>query len=457
MNTTTKELTKLTPASDALFKRASIYMKGGACAPGRIHGTLKRPLYLKRANGSRIYDVDENEYLDFHNSAGGAFFGHNHPRLRSAVQRAMEEGLFMNFDTPHHAELAELLCTSVPSAEQVRFSNTGTEATLGAIRLARGYTGKDLIIHFEGHFHGMHEGAFYNHGKIGNIDDLGEVQTLADSAGFTEAFRSQVITVENNNIDAFASALKKYSGRVAGAIMEPISFNCGCMPSKKEYLQEVRRLCTEQGIVLIFDEVLSGFRMTLGGAQEYYGVVPDLTALAKALAGGFPLAALVGKKSIMDQLTPNGKVVMSGTYTAALLPVLASIESLKMLREESFYGSLNTLSYRFYDEFNALFREFGIPGHVRGIGARFATYFGIENEEDDFHFRRISEHFNNKLYTAFVEKSLERGIYFHAGGWSAGGAAHPVHAGITSAHTSADLDQALGEFRNIFKELAAAV
>ncbi len=397
-------------------------MKGGACAPGRIHGSIGRPLYLKRASGARLYDVDGNEYIDFHNSAGGAFFGHNHPRLRSAVERSVAEGFFMNFDTAHHAELAELICSSVPSAEQVRFSNTGTEATLGAIRLARGYTGRDLIIHFEGHFHGMHEGAFYNHGSIGKIDEAGEVETIPDSAGFTEAFRKQVV----------------------------------CMPPREGFLQEVRRLCTEQGIVLIFDEVLSGFRMRLGGAQEHYGVTPDLTTLAKALAGGFPLAAVVGKKAIMDALTPGGKVVMSGTYTAAVMPVMASIECLKMMREKEFYESLNALSYKFYDEFNALFKEFGVPGHVKGVGPRFATYFGIEDEEDDYNLRTISAKFDNDLYAEFVKKSLERGIYFHAGGWSAGGAAHPVHAGITAAHTSADLDQALGIFRKIFRELGEA-
>src|ERR1700732_2101047 len=150
MTTQTAEAAKVTPAADSLYATASKYMKGGACAPGRIHGSIGRPLYLKRASGARLYDVDGNEYIDFHNSAGGAFFGHNHPRLRSAVERSVEEGFFMNFDTPHHAELAELICSSVPSAEQVRFSNTGTEATLGAIRLARGYTGRDLIIHSRG-------------------------------------------------------------------------------------------------------------------------------------------------------------------------------------------------------------------------------------------------------------------------------------------------------------------
>src|SRR5260370_22208158 len=259
MTTQITEAAKVTPAADSLYARASKYMKGGACAPGRIHGSIGRPLYLKRASGARLYDVDGNEYIDFHNSAGGAFFGHNHPRLRSAVERSVAEGFFMNFDTAHHAELAELICSSVPSAEQVRFSNTGTEATLGAIRLARGYTARDLIIHFEGHFHGMHEGAFYNHGRIGKIDEAGEVETIPDSAGFTEAFRKQVVVVENNNVKALQYALEKYKGRVGAVIMEPICYNCSSMPPREAFLQAVRRLSTEPELVLLFPTLLSAF------------------------------------------------------------------------------------------------------------------------------------------------------------------------------------------------------
>jgi glutamate-1-semialdehyde 2,1-aminomutase len=442
--------------AEALQKRASTYLKGGACAPGRIHGTLGRALYLAKADGPYLHDIDGNRFTDYHNSAGAAFFGHNHPRLKQAVERSLELGFFMNFDTEYHHELAQLLCDSVPSAEKVRLSNTGTEATLGAIRLARGYTGRDKIVRVEGHFHGMHEAAFYNHGKLGLMDSFGEVTAVPDSAGFPEADRAQIIVIEHNNAGALNRVLEKYRGEIAAVIMEPISFNCGCMLCRKEFLQQVRTRCTEEGVVLIFDEVLSGFRMTLGGAQEYYGVIPDLTALAKALAGGFPLAALVGKEEIMDTLTPRGKVVMSGTYTGALMPVLVAIECLKMMREDGFYERLLSRAQYFCDRLNDLFKEFEIAGHVRGVGSRFATYFGIEDPEIDYDFRKIARSFNEKLYQAFVQRSLAQGLYFHAGGWASGGVALPVHAGITTSHTVEVIEETLAKLRQVFHALADA-
>jgi glutamate-1-semialdehyde 2,1-aminomutase len=398
--------------------------------------------------------MDGNRYIDFHNSAGAAFFGHNNPRLKAAIERSLELGFFMNFDTEHHLELARLLNQSVPSAEQIRLSNTGTEVTLGAIRLARGFTGRSKILRIEGHFHGMHEVAFYNHGKLGKLNEIGEIEAIPDSGGFPESCRSEIIVVRNNDATAFANVVAKYSGEIAAVILEPLCYNCGCMPSRKEVLQKIREICTREHIVLIFDEVLSGFRMMLGGAQEYYAVKPDLTALAKAMAGGFPVAALVGKRDIMDTLTPGGTVVMSGTYTGALMPVLVSIECLKMMREPTFYRTLNEKAESFYRRFNDLFTEFEIPGHVRGIGARFATYFGIKDEQDDYDFRRIAAQFDNKLYQSFIARSLERGLYFHAGGWAGDGVSVPVHSGITTAHSAEVLDEALAILREVFKDLA---
>lgn len=440
--------------SAKLHELASHYMKGGACAPGRIHGVLGRPLYVERADGPYLFDVDGNRYLDFNLSAGAAFFGYNHPRHREAIERSLELGFFMNYDSEYHYQLAELICESVPSAESVRLSNTGTEATLGAIRLARGATGRDKILHFEGHFHGMHESAFFNHGRLGKVSGHGFVETLPDSAGFPRVLSDQVITVEHNNLEAFDEALEQHRGELAAVIMEPVSYNCGCMPSHQHFLEHIRKACTEQGIVLIFDEVLSGFRMGLGGAQEHYGVTPDLTTLAKALGGGFPVAALVGRKDVMDFLTPGGSVVMSGTYTGALMPVIGAIESLKMMREVGFYDRLNHVAEGLYGGLNALFKEFEIPGHVRGIGARFAIFFGVENEDDDFDFRKLTGAFDPTLFRAFVEESLKRGLHFHYGGWSSGGVALPTHSGISSVHSEEQIAESLEAFREVFGVLA---
>jgi len=437
----------------SLYDEAGKYMVGGVSAAGRFHGVLGRPLFLESAEGSRLYDIDGNEYVDFYNSAGAAFFGYNHPRLRGAVERALEGGFFMNFETEHHSTLAKMLCDVIPSAESVRLSNTGTEVTMAAIRVARAYTGKDKILKFEGHFHGMHECIFYNHGKLGKIDEYGEIETVPDSDGFPGVFRESVVVVEFNNPAAIRHAFKKYKGQIAGVIMEPISFNCGCMPARKEFLEEVRHLCNQEGAVLIFDEVLSGFRMCIGGAQEWYGVTPDLTTLAKALGGGFPIAALVGKQEVMSALNPRGRAIVSGTYTGALMPVLVAIECLKMMMEPGFYERLNTQAGRLYSGLAELFRRYRIPGHVRGIGARFALFFGVDDPNIDYKFRDIVQCYDVSLYKRFVELALKQGLYFHFGGWALGGVATPEHCGITAAHSAQDIDLALEKFEKVFAQL----
>ncbi|MBW2121019.1 MAG: aminotransferase class III-fold pyridoxal phosphate-dependent enzyme [Deltaproteobacteria bacterium] len=258
--------------SSELFQKAEKCLIKGTSAAGRFHGVLGRPVYLEKADGSHLFDIDGREYIDYNSSAGAAFFGYNHPRLREAVERSLEMGFFMNFESEYHQELAQMLCDVIPSAEKVRLSNTGTEVTMGAIRLARAYTGRERIIKFEGHFHGMHECIFYNHGALGRKDEYGQIEPLPDSGGFPECFADPLIVLEANNIGAVEHAVKKYRGEIAAIIMEPISYNCGCMPAKREYLEGVREISRAEGIVLIFDEVLSGCRMSIGGAQEHYGV-----------------------------------------------------------------------------------------------------------------------------------------------------------------------------------------
>ena len=439
--------------AEEVFRRAQRSYLYGTSAAGRYHPALGMPLYLERADGAHLYDVDGKEYIDFNTSAGAAMFGYNHPRLRKAVDRSLELGFFMNFESEFHYRLADRICEVVPSGEKVRLSNTGTEVTMGAVRLARAFTGRDRIVHFEGHFHGMSELVFYNHGSLGEMDRYGEVTPVPDSAGFAASFAEPMIVVEFNRIEALEHVVRKYRGEIAAVILEAISFNCGCLPAYPEYLKQVREICDREEIVLIFDEVLSGFRPGIGGAQQYYGVTPDLTTIAKALGGGFPIAALVGKKEVMEKLNPGAPTVMSGTYTGALMPVLAAIECLDIMQETGFYERLNGLSNRLYDGLNQLFRRYRVPGHVRGIGNRFATYFGIEDEQDDYHFRRIIRRFDAKLYNLFIRRVLENNLYFHVSGWAGGDVALPTHCGISSAHTEADIDAALDRMEAVFREL----
>jgi glutamate-1-semialdehyde 2,1-aminomutase len=432
-----------------LFKRAKKYLIGGATAGGRFHATFGQPFYIKRASGSRLYDVDGKEYIDYHGSSGATFFGYKHPRLRKAVEKAMEMGYFCNFETEDHSKLAELLCDIFPSAEKVRLANSGSETTLGAIRLARSYTGKDKIIKFEGHFHGMHELIYFNHSYVGNIDEYGEVETLPDSKGIPVAFQNLVKVVRYNDIDAVKHVVEKYKGGIAAIILEPISYNCGCYPAKKGYLEQIRKICDNESIILIFDEVISGLRLRPGSAQGYYDVTPDLTTLAKAMGGGFPIAAIVGKEKIMKELNPEGSTVISGTYTGSLMPVLASIECLKMAKEPNFYDKIDKIADMLYSGFNDLFKKHDILGHVRGMGARFGIYFGVEDPEDDYDWRKVVNNFNYPMSQKFMLEALNEGLYFN----DYGNSPVPMHRGFSVQHSMEDIEITLDKIDRIFRKI----
>ena len=299
---------KTAKKGEGLFSEASKYYIGGAGAAGRFFPAIGRPLYLERADGAYLFDIDGNRYIDYHSSSGATLIGYNNPAIKAAIEKALKMGYFCNFETEYHTELGELICRSIPSAEKIRFANSGTEATMGAVRLARAVTGRKKILKFEGHFHGMHELTFFNcHTELPEIDENGEIRVIADSAGIPEEMGSLVIVIPFNEPDIFRSCLKRHRGEIAAVIMEPVMYNAGCVLPKKEFVQLVREETEREGIVLIFDEVLSGFRMCLGGGQEWLGITPDLTTLAKALGGsGVPIAALVGKESIMKGLNPVG-------------------------------------------------------------------------------------------------------------------------------------------------------
>lgn len=432
-----------------LFKQAKAYYVGGVHAANRLHSCLGAPLYLDHVDGCHLYDVDGKEYLDFHTSAGAALFGYRHPRLMAAAQQALKRGNLMNFETEDHLTLARLMQERIPCAERIRLGNTGTEVTQAAIRLARGYTGRDICIRMEGHFHGMHELIWYNHNAKAHQEADGEVVTLPDTAGFPECFRSVVKNVEFNDYDALERICEKYAGNVACIIMEPVSYNCGCYAARKEYLEKVRALCDRENIVLIFDEVICGLRMRPGTAQGYFGVTPDLATFAKAIGGTFPLAALCGKKKVMDALAPVGKVGMSGTYTGSLISVLASTECFRMVAEPGFYDTIDAKADMLYSGINDLFQKHGIKGHCRGLGARFGMFFGVEDPECDYNWRQFTAQYDVAKNRAFVTKALEMGMYFV----DPGNGPAPCHCGFGIQHTEADLALALEKMDQIFRTL----
>lgn len=391
----------------------------------------KNPLYVDHADGSRLYDVEGNSYIDYHGGSGAAMFGHNHPRIKEAVMKSVERGFFMNYDTEDTIKLAQLTRKLFPSCEKIRLANTGSEATQGAIRLARGYTGKELVLRFDGHFHGMHEEVWFNHSKVNKMEESGQVETVPDSAGFPSDAKDSVINVRFNDVEALEAVIKKYKDQIACLIMEPVSFNCGCLVPKKDFIKAVRDICTREGIVLIFDEVICGLRMRPGSAQRYFDVYPDLTTTAKAIGGGLPIALIGGKAEIMDHFSPFGEVVMSGTYTGSLMPVMAAVACMEMALEPGFYDHFDNLGEKLFTGFDDLFKKHNMPGHVRGIGARWAIYFGVEDPQDDYDFRVIAEKFDRETDRKFVTKAVENGLWFH----DTSSNITPAHRALTTAHT----------------------
>lgn len=429
-----------------IHAEASRYFVAGASAGQRYNAPLGQPLYISRADGSRFWDSEGNEFIDFHTGAGAALFGHNNPRIREAINQALELGFFMNFDTEHHTQLAKLLQQFFPSCERVRLLNTGSEATQAAIRLARIYSGREKVLRFEGHFHGMHESIWFNHNMVSKVDIHGEVDTNPDSPGFPANAKDSVINVVFNDAEAIERALKKYKDQVACVILEPVSYNCGCLEARGDYLRAVREICTREDIVLIFDEVVSGLRMRPGSAQKYYGVLPDLTVMAKAIGGGTSIAAFGGKREIMEHLNPVGRAAVSGTYSGALMPVLASIACLSMASEESFYDGIERTGEKLFSGIGDLLVKHKIIGHVRGLGARFGIYFGVENPEDDFDFRRIAASHDRSTYKKFVTECVKNRLWFH----DTAGPVSPAHYGFTTAHTQGDIDETLERLDTIF-------
>jgi glutamate-1-semialdehyde 2,1-aminomutase len=445
---TIAQTNKAESRAHALFDRAKKVTTGGVTAAGRFNPVLGRPYYFESGDGCRLWDIDGNEYIDFSSSNGASMLGFNHPAINDAVRKAIELGTITTQETQYHVQLAERLTQILPGAERVRFSNTGTEATMAAIRIARAHTGREKILKFDGHFHGMHDYVLFNaHTPERMYEHF--VPSFPDSAGIPKALNDLVITIPFNDSDALEDAINLYGHELAAVILEPISYNLGTIPSDREWLKLLRRKTEEAGIVLIFDEVLSGFRAALGGSAEYFGVTPDLSTWAKALAAGWPLAAVTGSAEVMSSLNPVGGAVVSGTYTGHLAAVLASLAALDVMSEPDFHGQLNAKADKFYAGIQELFAKHGVPGHIQGIGARFGLYFGIENTVTNY---REARKFDAALNNKFLAQTAPNGLHFHDFGTKAA----PMHYGITSAHTDEDLAEALTRLDCAFATIAQA-
>jgi len=357
------------PSSKALFERAKNLMPGGVNSPVRAFEPY--PFFTSHAKGSKLYDVDGNVYIDYCLGYGPLILGHAHPRIVEAVREQLEKGTMYGTPTEAEVELAELVARSVPCIEMIRLVNSGTEATMHAVRVARGYTGRSKIVKFEGCYHGAHDYVLVKAGS--GATTFGAPTSL----GVPEDSAKNTIVLPFNDIESFERAVKQNRDEVAAVIIEPVIGNAGVILPRDGYLQEIRKITKEEGIVLIFDEVITGFRLALGGAQEYYGVVPDMATLGKVMGGGFPIAAYGGKREIMELVSPLGKVYQASTYGGNPVSMTAGIASLKILIENrnTLYLSLEQVGEKTRRGLLNIVEDVEAPVQINGVASMFQIFF----------------------------------------------------------------------------------
>jgi len=425
---------------DTLYQTAQAVLPGGVSSSIRFNKALGRPFYIARGEGAYLYDLEGREYVDLLTSHGATLLGHNHPGIKAAIEQALQCGIVCSSETPAQSRVAAALAEMVPCIDMVRFTCSGTEATMHAIRLAREYTGRDTIIKFDGHFHGLHDYVMWNYGgwsPAGAAEaggPAGAPRPVARSGGIPAGIADYVLVLPCNDLEAVRRALWLHGHEIAAVILEPIHYNAGCIIPPKDYLHGLRELTREYGVALIFDEILSAFRTGPGCAQAYFNVTPDLCTIGKCVAGGTPLSVFGGRREIMEHLRPLGNAEHSGTYNAHLIPIMAAEVCLREIRKPGFYDHLYALADRLYPGMNAIFLRRRFPARLQGLGARFGLYFGFTDEVQNY---RDTARQDTALALRFFRGMVERGVYF----CDAGG--KPMHHGFSAAHTLADVDRVL--------------
>ena len=421
-----------TTESARLFARASAVSPGGVQGEGRSASPY--PLFMTRAQGARIWDVDGNEFVDFHASFGAILLGHNEPRVNAAVRRAMDEhGVSFSTANPLEVELAERLVAMIPSAERVVFPVTGSEATFHAIRLARAFTGRERILKFEGNYHGWHDYVAWSHHVATDDAAAGEPIPIPASAGIPAAIRDLVVVREYNDAAGVREVLAAEGDSIAAVIVEPVFHNAGAVLPEPGFLEALRAACTASGSLLIFDEVITGFRHGPGGAQARFGIRPDLTTLGKALGNGFPISALAGRAEVMDRLGPKGDVLFAGTFAGHSLNVAAALESTRIVLEGEVHRHIARLAQRLTSGIAAAISATGARAQVHESAGVWVIYFTDAPIRRFRDFARFAMDKNDPVQRSYRSWLLERGIYVHP---------HYVIRGyLTGAHTSDDVDR----------------
>ncbi len=426
-----------TSKSQKLFSKAEQFIPGGVNSPVRAFKSVGRPpVFITKARGSKMWDEDGNQYIDYVGSWGPMILGHAHPEVLRAIQSAAKNGTSFGAATKREVEMAELITSIMPSVEMVRMVNSGTEATMSAIRLARAFTGKQKIIKFQGCYHG-HADSFLIKAGSGAM-----TFGIPDSPGVTISVGNDTLIAQINNIKSVQQVVDEYPNQIAALIVEPVVGNMGCIPPQNNFLQQLRDLCTKYGIVFIIDEVMTGFRVALGGAQEVYNVQADLTTLGKIIGGGLPVGAYGGKKEIMKMIAPSGPVYQAGTLSGNPLAMAAGLTMLSILKSKrkKIYSQLENSAAQIEKGFADIIEKYQLPLTQNRVGSMFTLFFTKENVVD--YTTAVTS--GTQKFSTYFNAMLERGIYLAPSQYEA--------AFISTAHTDADIRKTLRSAEESLKE-----
>jgi len=426
----------MTDKNKNLFELSQKLIPGGVNSPVRAFSSVGgTPIFFKKGLGSRLWDENDKEYIDYINSWGPMILGHTHPEVIKVVQEAAKNSLSFGAPTSKELDMAEMLVRLVPSMEQVRLVSSGTEATMSAIRVARGFTSRDCIVKFEGCYHG-HADALLVKAGSGALT-FGQ----PSSAGVPKDVAKHTHTLAFNDTEALEKCFSKIGDEIACVIIEPIVGNMNLILPDINFLKKLRQLCTQYGAVLIFDEVMTGFRVALGGAQELYGVIPDMTTLGKIIGGGLPVGAFGGKKDIMQKLAPLGPVYQAGTLSGNPVAVAAGLKTLELIQQPNFYQQLTLMTKQLVDGMIEAARKNGIEFSARSVGGMFGLYF---RESPPNSFEEIMKSDREK-FNKFFHSMLKQGIYFGPSAFEAGF--------VSAAHTEKDINETIKASHKAFESL----
>jgi glutamate-1-semialdehyde 2,1-aminomutase len=419
-----------------LFARAQKLLPGGVNSPVRAFRSVGgEPFFTERADGAYLWDVEGKRYIDYVGSWGPMIVGHNHPAVREAVERAIRNGLSFGTPCPAEVTMAETIVSIIPSVDMVRMVNSGTEATMSAIRLARGATGRSKIVKFEGCYHG-HGDSFLVKAGSGAL-----TFGVPTSPGVPKASADLTLTLPYNDIDAARLLFTQEGKEIAGLIIEPVAGNMNCIPPKEGYLQALRELCTEHGVLLIFDEVMTGFRVALGGAQAYYGITPDLTCFGKIIGGGMPVGAYGGRRDLMEQIAPAGPIYQAGTLSGNPVAMAAGLAMLQLIQAPGFYEDLTARTVRLTDGILAEAKKAGVPFSVNRVGGMFGLFFTDETVGSYAQATTADV----AAFNRFFHGMLERGVYLAPSAFEAGF--------VSSAHDDAVIAATIATAAEVFATL----